>query len=60
MFFFTNLGSTCYYIYSNTNTTLYCRVGTLGKDIKSFIDTRKAGPGELSLVNAYELTKLIV
>lgn len=25
------------------------RVGTLGKDIKSFIDTRKAGPGELSL-----------
>ena len=38
----------------------YYRVGTLGKDIKSFIDTRKAGPGELSLVNAYELTKLIV
>lgn len=25
------------------------RVGTLGKDIRSFIDTRKAGPGELSL-----------
>jgi len=25
------------------------RFGTLGKDIRSFIDTRKAGPGELSL-----------
>ena len=25
------------------------RMGTLGKDIKSFIDTRKAGPGELNL-----------
>ncbi|TRY63575.1 hypothetical protein TCAL_00888 [Tigriopus californicus] len=25
------------------------RGGTLGKDIRSFIDTRKAGPGELSL-----------
>jgi filamin len=25
------------------------RIGTLGKDIRSFIDTRKAGPGELSL-----------
>ena len=24
-------------------------MGTLGKDIKSFIDTRKAGPGELNL-----------
>ena len=25
------------------------RLGTLGRDIRSFIDTRKAGPGELSL-----------
>lgn len=24
-------------------------MGTLGRDIRSFIDTRKAGPGELSL-----------
>lgn len=39
---------------SNTNRSVVCsgdglRIGTLGKDIKSFIDTRKAGPGELSL-----------
>ena len=24
------------------------RVGTVGKDIRSFIDTRRAGPGELT------------
>ena len=39
---------------SGTNKNVICsgdglRVGTLGKDIRSFIDTRKAGPGELSL-----------
>jgi filamin len=37
-----------------TNKAVICsgdglRMGTLGKDIKSFIDTRKAGPGELNL-----------
>merc|ERR1719266_1144911 len=37
-----------------TNRAVICsgdglRMGTLGKDIKSFIDTRKAGPGELNL-----------
>jgi len=39
---------------SSAATRVFCsgeglRAGTLGKDICSFIDTRKAGPGELSL-----------